>query len=311
MTLGTLQLIGCAKVVVTLIVLAAGSLSDLKRRRIPDSYWALLIAGAAPLLIWEMHLRGASDAPVTFLALLMPLSGMLFVLYGYPELKEVLKGRWQDIMFFLVYAAAVVGAVAAFLFGDRKLFSRIALSFVFMAIYFGLYHISLFGARLIHGGADAKCLMALAAVNPAYITGLPFQIGPFYEMLRDVPELGWIMNIHLSVLFNAVAITGLLLIAALPMYNVLKGDLHFPRSFTSFKMKVGDLPGSHVWVLTEEGGKNVKKDPEEKVVMELKKEGLSRVWVTPKIPFILSLTIGFAVQTVIGNLLFLAFILLG
>jgi prepilin signal peptidase PulO-like enzyme (type II secretory pathway) len=63
--------------------------------------------------------------------------------------------------------------------------------------------------------------------------------------------------------------------------------------------------------VVEKDGRNEKKDPTHKLIERLKKKGIVRVKVSPKIPFILSITAGYLVQLVIGNVVaafFLAFI---
>ncbi len=297
----TLQIVHLVKLMVVGIVLLAASIMDIKYRRIPDRFWVLMLIVAGPLLIWEMILKGGGDNIYTFLALGLPLAGLLFIMYGYPELKEVLKGKITDILFFLIYFGALAGGVMAFVLGDRGLFSPIAVSFIFMMIYFFLYSVPIGGTRLIHGGADAKCLISLAALFPWYVMELPFQIGPFYQALAEIPSIGYIFPIHLSVFFNGAVITGAILLIYLPIRNLIKGEFTL-RSFTTYKMDVDDLEGRHVWVLMENNGSKEKKDPTEKVIRKLKRRGENRVLVTPKIPFILSLTAGFAIQMVVGNI---------
>ena len=74
-------------------------------------------------------------------------------------------------------------------------------------------------------------------------------------------------------------------------------------------MDVEDLQGSHVWIVLKEDDRKEKKDPTRKVIEGLKKKGIKRVKVSPKIPFILSLTAGFLVQVVLGNLVAVVFLM--
>lgn len=303
-----LELVFTAKILVVMITLAGSSVMDIRYRRIPDRFWSLMLVGAGPLMVWEMYLRGGDESPMSFLSLLLPLAGILFVLFGYPELREIRKGNIQDIFFLLFYITAAAGGVLAFLFGDRGLFSEVGISFIFMMIYFVLYSVPIGGTRIIHGGADAKCLISLAALFPWYVTGLPFETGPFYEIVEDIPAIAKIFPVSLSVMFNAAVITALVMFIALPLRNLLKGEFSI-RSFTGYQMDVKELPGSHVWVLVEKDGKREKKDPTRKLIERLKKEGIERVSVTPKIPFILSLTTGFMIHAVIGNLVAVLFLI--
>ncbi|MBN1390358.1 MAG: hypothetical protein JXA22_06930 [Candidatus Thermoplasmatota archaeon] len=305
----TLELVSTAKTAVVLITLFGSSVMDIRYRRIPDRFWSLMLAGAGPLTIWEMYLRGGDESPVTFLSLLLPIAGILFVLKGYPEIKEVIRGKAQDIFFLAFYLVAAASGVAAFVFGDRSLFSEVGISFIFMLIYFVLYTVPIGGTRIIHGGADAKCLIVLAALFPWYVLDLPFQAGPFYEIVRDIPAIARIFPVSLSVMFNAAVVTAIVMFIVLPVRNIVKGEFS-PGSFTGYHMDVKELPGSHVWVEIEKEGKKVKEDPTEKLVKGLMEKGITRVRVTPKIPFILSLTVGLMIHIVAGNLVAMLFLFL-
>jgi hypothetical protein len=307
--MSTLQLVSLGKILIVGAVLLASSIKDVRSRRIPDRFWILLILGGGPLTFWEMYLRGGGESPITFLALLLPLGGMLFILFGYPEFRELKKGNIVDILFLLAYLCVIAGTVASFLMGDRELFMEVGISFLFMVLYFILYSVPFAGTRIIHGGADAKCLIALAGLFPWYVLDMPFQTGPFYETLSDITAIGRIFPVSLSVLFNAAVITAVIMFVYLPIKNLLKGEFSL-GSFTTYYMDIDQLHGSHVWVVTKKEGRTEKEDPTSRVVNRLRKEGVKRVKVSPKIPFILSLTAGFLTQIVVGNLIAVVFLLL-
>ncbi len=305
----TIQLVSLAKMFIVGGILIGSSIMDVKYRRIPDRFWILMILGAGPLTFWEMYLLGGDQSPITFLALLLPLAGMLFILYGYPEIKEVLKGNPTDVIFFLTYLGAIVGTIVAFVFGNRELFMDIGVSFLFMLLFFVLYTVPIGGTRIIHGGADAKCLIALAALFPWYVLDMPMQVGPFYEILGNISAMGKVFPISLSILFNAAVITAVIMFIYLPIRNLMKGEFSL-GAFTSYFLDIDQLDGAHVWVIMNVDGKLEKKDPTPKVIEKLRKDGIDRIKVSPKIPFILSLMAGFFIQLVLGNIvaaIFLSF----
>ena len=302
-----LQMIFTFKTLIVGLALLAGSIMDIRTRRIHDEIWMIMLAACIPLLGWEMWLKGASDSPITMLSLLLPIGGMVFVLFGYPEPRKALNGSAMDIFFMIVYTACIAGPVIAFINGDRGLFIPIGVTFVFMIVYFILYQVPIGGTRIIHGGADAKCLMALAAIFPWYIHGLTYSIGPFYEIIEEFSAFGWVFPIHLSVLFNGAVITAVVLFLILPVMNILRKDLSFPRMFTSYRKEVDGIAGKHVWIFLEYKVKK-KVEPTEMVERRLKELGQDKVWVTPKIPFILSLFIGFLAQITIGNIVAILFL---
>ncbi|MEA3557662.1 MAG: hypothetical protein U9R75_00235 [Candidatus Thermoplasmatota archaeon] len=297
MELGTLETVGSAKLLIVLIILAGASIMDLRYRRIPDRFWIIMIIFAYPLLAWEMWLKGARDSPVTLLSLLLPGTGFLFIIFGYPEPKEVLKGSASDIVFTLIYLGAIIGGAVAFFLGDRSLLTEVGISLIFMTVYFVLYTVPIAGARLIHGGADAKCLISLAALFPWYITDLPFQLGPFYSTMKDIPALGTIFPVHLSILFNAAVISALVVILMIPLINILKGNLQGLRP-TSYMADVEGLEGKFVWIMENKE----KSDPTSRAIRRLKERGVDRVRVTPKIPFIMYLALGAVAHAILGNL---------
>ncbi|MGA1847694.1 MAG: hypothetical protein ACMUHB_00005, partial [Thermoplasmatota archaeon] len=281
--LETLQIVSTAKMCLVGLVLIGASVMDVRYRRIPDRFWILMLLGAGPLMVWEMVLKGGAENPVSFLSLLLPVAGILFIFYGYPELREALKGSWVDILFLVIYTGALIGGAAAFAFGDRELFAPIGITFIFMIIYFILYSVPIGGTRLIHGGADAKCLISLAALFPWDVLDLSYQIGPFYDTLEDIPSMGSIFPFHLSVFFNAAVITGAVLVLVIPLRNLIKGEFSL-SSFTSYRLDLDDLEGKHVWIVLRENGRRRKEDPGAKIIDDLRARGEKRVLVTPKIP---------------------------
>jgi len=301
-----LQLVFLGKVMVVGLCLLVASIMDMISRRIDDRTWMIMLLACIPLLGWEMWLNGADDSPVSLLSLLLPIGGMLFIFFGYPEFKKALKGSGMDIFFILVYLICIAGPVVSFLMGDKGVVGPILIAFFFMVLYFILYQVPIAGTRIIHGGADAKCLMALAALFPWYVMDFGFQIGPFYKLLEDFSQLGVVFNIHLSVLFNGAVLATLMLVLILPLVNIIRGDLKFPRMFTAYRISSDKIVGKHVWVILEHKKKK-KVEPTEKVQKRLKEMGLEKVWVTPKIPFILFLFLGYTIHMIIGNLVAILF----
>ncbi len=301
----TVQIVDLIKIAIASTVLLVSAISDLRTRRVPDRMWVILGIACAPLVFFEMGELGGWRGPFSFLSLPALAAGVMFVIYGYPEPREMARGRSIDIAFAAFYLFSIVGFVTAYIMGDRALVGKVGLSLAFMLVYYLLYTVPIAGARLLHGGADAKCLIVLAAVFPWQLEGLIINIGPFYEAVEEMPAIGLVLNPHLSTLLNAAVMTGAVLLIYMPVRNILKGDIAFPAMFTSYMMDVERLKGSQIWVMVEENGKSSKEDPEEGLILRLKRSGTGRVRVTPKVPFILSLALAFIVQMVVGNLVLL------
>jgi hypothetical protein len=303
-------LVTMLKIITVAMVLGAASVSDLISRRVEDRYWILLVLAGLVPLIYEIFHRVTLESPATYLSLLLPLGFMAFAIFGYPEAGKIIKGSVADIGFAVFYILAGSGTVIAFIAGDPSVVARIGYSFVFMLIYFLLYSFPIGGTRIIHGGADAKCMMALALLFPWYGEPLPISTGPFYELLAKQGALEFFIPYHLSVMLNGAIITVIFLAVYLPARNILSGDMGSLNIFTSYKRKVSDLQGRFVWVYMVRDRKTVKEDPTPELIRELKNDNIGMVRVTPKIPFIFSLTLGFVIQVILGNLGLLAALLI-
>lgn len=298
----TLVLIALFKILIVGIILFAGAVSDIRTRRVPDKYWLLMLAAVIPLLMVEIYHTGGAEKPLSFLLLCLPLGFIVFSMFGYPEIKEIMEGKFEDIIFGLIYVGAAAGTILGVVFGDRSLLGMIAFSSLFMLIYFILYSVPIAGVRIIHGGADAKCMISLAALFPWYGARLPVSVGPFYDLLADHAATGFIFPFHFSVMLNGALVTVVFLVLFLPVMNIVKGRFHPLKMFTSYVLDVDDLEGKFVWIYLKEDGKKRKADPTVDVIKDLRKKGVKEVRVTPKIPFIVSLALGFVVQVIFGNL---------
>ena len=106
-----LVLIALFKILIVGVILFAAAISDIKTRRVSDRYWLLMLAAAAPLLMVEIYHAGGAEKPFSFLLLCLPLGFMVFSLYGYPEIKEIFDGKFEDMIFGMIYLGAVAGTI--------------------------------------------------------------------------------------------------------------------------------------------------------------------------------------------------------
>jgi len=96
---------------------------------------------------------------------------------------------------------------------------------------------------------------------------------------------------------------------AIAVYNVSRGDLGFPEMFFGYRMDIGDVQRKHVWPMEKvvnmqrvlvlfpsrsTAGRNLR---------SLKDAGVERVWVAPKVPFMVPLLMGFVTAFTIGDLM--------
>jgi archaeal preflagellin peptidase FlaK len=167
------------------------------------------------------------------------------------------------------------------------------------------------------GGADAKALIAIAVMFPAPMFPL-FSLAGF-----DFPLAGGIMSpvFALAVLGNAVALN---IIVPLGMfaYNLVTtpvGELvaNPLGSFTGYKARIGDLKGKHLRLMHDydETDDKVQKhwvfkgtEIDDYSLGELSKwrdagKIGDKVWVTPKLPFLIPITLGFLAAVFYGDIL--------
>jgi archaeal preflagellin peptidase FlaK len=194
---------------------------------------------------------------------------------------------------------------------DAYMVMSLVLGVVFMYVF--VYVIFRIGG---FGGADAKSLIAIAILFPyypvIYLAGsalLPLSAGvrsPIFAF---------------TVLGNAVVLT-----LVVPIYVLLRNLVTVPGkelksnligSFTGYLMPLEGLRGKHVrlmHVYNENNGVVNKKlvfggrEAEPKVIDRLlrwKEKGLipEKVWVTPKLPFLIPITIGFLAAVIYGDIL--------
>jgi len=216
-----------------------------------------------------------------------------FLLYScYTDLKE--RRVPNRVWLFMAVLGAILNIEYLFKFGVSFIkFFFIQFIFIFIFSYL-LYRV---GA---YGGADAKALMALSIFLPIYpsIDGFPILSGNSGIFT-------------FSVFSNSVLLTGILPIAFF-LYNLVRSGVYalktIPRSFIGYQVRPDRIP-FHAKLLEYPEKGELRKSlrgvkPESRMVEELKRLGLEKIWITPGIPFLVPITAGFYTAIVIGDMLF-------
>jgi preflagellin peptidase FlaK len=136
----------------------------------------------------------------------------------------------------------------------------------------------LFYSGAIKGGADVKCLITLALLFPVY----PMFFG--YPLIEPLPMIQNVISFPLAVLFHA-ALMSVMPMIPLILRNIIRKDTKLPNMLTGYRMSAEDADKAHVWVTSD--------------VTD------GKVWVTPKIPFIIPITVAVLFVAFVGNILFL------
>lgn len=171
-----------------------------------------------------------------------------------------------------------------------------------VAAAYGLWYV-----HVIPGGADAKALMALAVLHPRPI-GLEW--GPTVLPLWASPLPGVV-----TIWANAAFLMAVFPFAFL-VFNLLRGDVAWPSMLLGTKMRLESAERRFVWVvdwIDEKGAEtrilfpSRRAEEEQRAnIARLREAGRSRVWVTPKFPFMLNLLLGLAAAYSLGDVLFKA-----
>ena len=167
---------------------------------------------------------------------------------------------------------------------------------LFIPVMIGLYFI-FYKLRLIYGGADFKALSALTILAPFPPSILHFPLlGPSHM------PFPWIILVNSLIVFLLIPI-------GLFVYNIMHYNVRFPHAFLGYFSSIEDARKRFVWPLeiTVDGRKRFSWRPKgidpENQYKSLEKEGITNIWVTPKVPFMIPLLFGFISSFIFGDIL--------
>ncbi len=227
---------------------------------------------------------------------------LLYSCYSDIKTRRVTNKLWLAMLagsvFFVLYEFLTIGVNYL-----MQLFFSAGLIFVLVYI---LFHLGTFG------GADAKSLIVISIILPSYpaFSGFGFDF-PLNKPLLDLFSFG--------ILGNAVLLT-VVVPLGLAVYNISRMGLHIDNPlyiFIGYKSSIPDLANKHIKLIQsikEENG-HVKFQfrrggigINEEVISDLKallKKGLIKdeVWVTPGLPFMIPITLGFFVAVFYGDIM--------
>lgn len=192
----------------------------------------------------------------------------------------------------LLLTAEAATDVPAFLARWPYLAAAVALA----ALVYGLWWVG-----LIAGGADAKALMALALLVPYPVS-----------LAEGVPPLAGPLPGGFTILGNSLVVF-LAVPVGLLLWNLAHGDLRPPHLLLGLKRRAADVRRGHHWpmeVVDETGARRTRlfasrmSDQEiEETFARIQALGEARVWVTPKVPFMIPILVGFVLAFLAGDLL--------
>ncbi len=298
------------RLVIGAAFLTVAAFLDLQDRRVPDPVWIALGSVAFVVL--------AVDVATSYYGwnqwLLIGSAAIFFyaVFYGKPILDE--DGAHARPFRLLVLAAAAVAWFAGvFLpnpvdrmylpFGARVIpVAGLATVSVMVLLYQLFYQLG-----LLRGGADAKAMMALTLLVPLYPEASPFPLivlpGSLQSAMQVLFPFSLTVLVDAAILFLAVPLVYLLV-------NAWRREVELPQAFFGTKADLDHLP-RHVWLMerVDRDGERIAvlfpsrlMDQDEEVT-KLKAAGADRVWIQPKLPFMVPLLAGFLLAFLVGNLM--------
>lgn len=213
-----------------------------------------------------------------------------FLLYScYSDLRT--RRVSDKVWIFLCLGGTFFITHEAFLYGFPFLLKLgFSVGFIYLLTYI-LWRIRAFG------GADAKCLIVLSFIFP------------FYPGVRDwnFPIFGIPKHdlFSFSVFGNAVLLT-LSLPFFLLLYNLSKNRRIEKYSFIGYRLKTSRIEKGKVKLLQKIEGEKRKLggiEIDQRIFEKLM--SYEEVWVTPKIPFIIPITIGFFCAFFLGDFIYI------
>ena len=277
----------------SMLILGYASVLDWRTRRVGNLYWILLSIMAIVLLCARVL---ADDEPVEYLLILVPVLAVLADIYG-PFGESDGAARFVPL---LLYGVAIGSTVyLAHMWIDNIYFAHLLTIPVMMIAIVVMYMLD-----IIRGGADAKALVAISVMFPFYPDIGSF---PMIEAINAFAEV--VFPFSFVVLVNAAIIVAFTPIA-FAAKNLAAGEFEFPFGFLGYRLDAETAKSSKVWLMErmEDGAHRrftrPQRDEElEEEVDKLMTAGHKRIWVTPKVPFIIPITLSLVFTTVVGNIL--------
>ena len=280
--------------------LTYGAYADLRWREVSDRLWIVLGALGAVLGVVVESERGPLAVALWVVVSAFVLEHMIPWDVALERRAEGLPGILEVLLY-----VGVGGLLTAVGFLDGVGPSGLPLTVI--AVYASvLFARLLFEVRILYGGADAKALMVGGVLVPLDAT-------PLVALPVTATTILAIYPFTISLLMDAAIFS-----AGVPIYlalrNAARGEFEFPRGFTGYRLDVDDLADRFVWLRdptfggpSEEAEVETSEDDRalrRRQQAELKARGVTRVWVTPQLPFVVFLAAGTLAAVVLGNIVF-------
>jgi preflagellin peptidase FlaK len=294
------ELLSLTRFAIGLAFLIFASAQDLKMRRVDDLVWIVL--GSLGMMLIAVQLI-IDNSRWEYYLVLVPVLVLFFDIFWDREpLYEDGKFRFVPLPIILYVIALAVMILLLVNFNSDNYFLQLFTVPAMILVCYALYY-----SRVIRGGADAKALVCISILMPLYpvLYGLPL-IGMDAQLL-DVTSI--LFPFALLVLLNA-SILFLFSPLVFLFHNIRSRSVEFPQCLFGYRVDIRRVP-RFTWLMERLEGDEVrlslfprKNENKREAIRELREFGLEEVWVTPQIPFIVPLCLGFVISFVVGNVFF-------
>ena len=292
------QLVDFVRLLIGIGFLAIASQRDLRTRTVPNRLWfVMFFAGVIMLEVGYL----LTKAPSVMLLTPIPAMIIFIVIFTEGEPAEDSLSKAGNAALTLVLLLVGLGII---------IYQGLALNFsndwarslhipIMIAVAYLFYLV-----RVLHGGADAKALMALAVLAPFY----PI-MGPM-PLIANLDAITLVLPFALVVLFDS-ALAAMLVPLGYAVYNLGRGDVD-RKMFFGYRLPLRKVPDRFVWlmervedgdIVTELFPKRRTKKALMKDVDNLRKAGRKVAWVTPKMPFMVPMLFGYLLAFTVGNII--------
>ena len=308
------ELLSAFRLITALAFMSFASVMDWRTRKVSPRVWITLgIAGlvflAIQMFFSETTIRFIGTEPTfnpVHYLIFIPIAIVFFDIFWDREpIYDDGKVNFLPILLYAIAAATAFGIV--YLEGATKETGMLLAIPAVMCVFIGFYYLG-----VIRGGADAKALLALAIVFPVYPIIQNFPLIAYPETASEVLQITFPFTF--LILMNGAIIHALAGPTTRFFTNLARRDFGFPEMFLGYRMDIADVPKKFVWpmeavredeivlvLFPKRSGKITDE------LLKLRAKGLDRIWVTPKDPFIIPMTLGIVMSVIIGNLVMLFF----
>lgn len=301
--------LGWTRVLVLLLGMGWAAWMDHKERRVKNEHWLVWIKPAIFIWTLDLMLQGADWTIILTASAVIAYASMSVI--GRPSLKDILKGSKLDVTVTLWYIISLMGVICGAIKYQESMPLEVlvgndtslgALWWKTLAVGASILIIDLaWRVRMIHGGADAKCLMWVAILVPSWsavpLTYSSATIDSIVSLPPAISLLMWGGFIFLLIPF-------IMLGKNLSNGNIKKlSDLRL--AWHASMMPLKEVVESHVWLLSSviempDGTTSVhhrtrapSKTPTNEQLLAnvsaLQEIGIESVWVSYKLPLLVFL----------------------